>query len=135
MLLEKLEQNLERLLREALNYSDIKLLNRWIKILCGLLSKEIKSQSQSPHTINRLYGIIIDLTENLISLLESDDGEESLYLGPSIFEVLIKVKSIIEEYNIYLEKSKSNDNVPKITLSPEQIESLEKIKNLSTSLF
>ena len=130
MLSTKLEQNIERLLREAITFSDIKLLLRWIKILCSLLSKEIKS-SQSQPNIEKLYGIIIDLTENLISLLESDDGEESLYLGPSIFEVLVKVKSSIEEYENYLEKLKdSTDEEPQIKLSPEQIESLERIKNL-----
>lgn len=130
MLSTKLEQNIERLLKEAITFSDIKLLLRWIKILCSLLSKEIKS-SQSQPNIEKLYGIIIDLTENLISLLESDDGEESLYLGPSIFEVLVKVKSSIEEYENYLEKLKdSTDEEPQIKLSPEQIESLERIKNL-----
>ena len=130
MLSTKLEQNIERLLREAITFSDIKLLLRWIKILCGLLSKEIKSSLSQPN-IEKLYGIIIDLTENLISLLESDDGEESLYLGPSIFEVLVKVKSSIEEYENYLEKLKdSGDEEPQIKLSPEQIESLERIKNL-----
>jgi hypothetical protein len=129
MLIEKLEQNIERLLREAISYSDLKLLNRWLKILCSLLSKEFKSGNID--NINKLYGIIIDLTENLISLLESDDGEESLYLGPSIFEVLVKVKSSIEEYENYLEKLKdSKDEEPQIKLSPEQIESLERIKNL-----
>lgn len=127
MLLSKVEQNLEKLLKEALNFSDIKLLCKWIKIICPLLTKEIKLNNLEK--VNKIYFLILDLAENLISLLESDDGGETLYLGPTIFEVLMKIKSSIEEYEnlTILDEQK---NQPVLELSEEQIKSLEKIKNL-----
>lgn len=133
MLLSKIEQNLERLLKDALNFSDIKLLSKWIKIICPLLTKEIKLNN--PERVNKIYNLILDLAENLISLLESDDGEETLYLGPILFDVLIKVKSSIEEYDLYIEKNITEKNEPILKLSEEQIKSLEKLKNLSPYLF
>lgn len=128
-MLKKIEENIERLLKGAIEFSDLKILGRWLKILCGLLSKELKNNPPNYDIINKLYQIIVDLAENYICLLESDDGEASIYLGPSIFEVLIKLKSTIIEYDDF--NSNKSEVQPQLNLSQKQIESLEKIRNIN----
>lgn len=126
-LLSKIEYNIERLLKDAIENSDIKILNRWLKVLCTFISKEIKSNNSE--LVDRLYLIIVDLAENLIAILETDEGEISIIFGPTIFEVLLKIKQIMDEYDKY-KLSLTEKPGEKIVLSPEQIESLEKIKSL-----
>lgn len=124
---KKIDQNLERLLRDAIENSDIKLLNRWIKILCSLLSKEIKSANNE--SINKLYGIIIDLAENLLALIDMDTEDSTIYLGPSIFEALMKIKNSIQEFDNYTTGLESEKNT-NFRLTEQQLESLRKINLL-----
>lgn len=126
-LINKLSQKEEELLKIAIENSDIKLLIRWIKVITGLFSKEIKSKND--RNIKKIFQVIIDLTENLLALLEMDTEDSIIYLGPSIFECIIKISTVFDDYMKYLDSSKLEEN-DKINFSEEQIKALEKIKNL-----
>jgi len=129
MIIDDIELRMESLLREAIASSDIKLLVRWNKIVSTLMSKEVKNKNHV--LLNRLYKVLLDLIENLLAAMDMEESEDSImYLGPSLYETLIKVKYAIEDYENYLESAKDEKKEIELKLSESQIQALEKIKNL-----
>lgn len=129
-MIDEIELKMESLLRGAIESPDIKLLVRWNKIISSLMSKEIKNKNHV--LLNRLYRVLVDLVENLLAAMDMEESEDSLmYLGPNIFEALIKVKSAIEDYETFLYNAEDEKKEIDLKLSENQIKALEKIKNLS----
>jgi hypothetical protein len=98
---DRISKYMDSLLNEANSQQDIKILVRWIKILVSLFFKEIKNDDSS-EAIELLYEVVINLGERLLEILDSSDEEELYFFGPMIYEVLLKVKTVIIEMDHYV---------------------------------
>lgn len=125
-----LNTEIERLLGVA-ELSNISTLRTWLRVLSGMLTKELKAKEPNNDNLSKFDKLINTLVEYLIIQIDELEEESLVLYAPTLFETLIKTRDSILAYNNYkssLENSSSKEE--ELELSSFHKELFKKIDNL-----